>query len=448
MKEHRDWFKYLKWFLIVLAVLGVLLVAAVWGLRYYVRRGMTAAEIAEMDRFFSEPVEIPEEWSKVEPFPEDVVLAAERLRTLCTEPGGAQAARSWRETLERLGRGEDLEPGEREEIEETLQSRGEYFEALIVLASLPGYEMDAFPGNDDEDRSTRMPGYSRIDQILLGQRYLLLRAHSLGESGDCAQAFDTCIATLRLFHHHPASTTLNHMLSVSVTSQVCRTILHLASICDDEHTLERALEELGRVSRERSSCDMSDPPLLDLIGILREYARDGGDVDLSSGQTRADLMHQRVEFLNQETGARNLSLDAPIIGRITAESLYRISIPVMWKAREDWLASLPDLDLTRLALASRIYELRTGEKPTGMDDLVPDYFPEPLVDPLSKMPYLWSERWESFYSVGLNKQPEVDSMTLDEDGDLVGGDDTAAIPGQGIVTGHVPRPSRRRPRPR
>ncbi len=57
-------------------------------------------------------------------------------------------------------------------------------------------------------------------------------------------------------------------------------------------------------------------------------------------------------------------------------------IEILGKARSDF-------DLARLALAARIVELETGTRPTEQASLIPRFFQEPLVDPLTQKPYVW-----------------------------------------------------------
>lgn len=55
-----------------------------------------------------------------------------------------------------------------------------------------------------------------------------------------------------------------------------------------------------------------------------------------------------------------------------------------------------DFDLARLALAARIVELETGTRPTDKSQLIPRFFPEPLVDPFTQGPYVWDASMEQF----------------------------------------------------
>ena len=63
----------------------LLLLAGVWhGGQYYVRHTYIDPELSAkqreyLDRFFTEIVEIPEEWQEAEPFPEALVEASEQL---------------------------------------------------------------------------------------------------------------------------------------------------------------------------------------------------------------------------------------------------------------------------------------------------------------------------------------------------------------------------------
>lgn len=65
-------------------------------------------------------------------------------------------------------------------------------------------------------------------------------------------------------------------------------------------------------------------------------------------------------------------------------------------------ASLAHIRLLRLAIANRIIEIETGAKATSSTAFVPRFFPEEPLDPFSDKPFLWDALRQRFYSVGRN----------------------------------------------
>ena len=68
---------------------------------------------------------------------------------------------------------------------------------------------------------------------------------------------------------------------------------------------------------------------------------------------------------------------------------------------EEWVhEARAAYDLARLELAARIEELEGRLRPTRVEDLAPEYFDAPLLDPFTGKPYLYSATREAFYSIG------------------------------------------------
>ena len=83
--ESKGSFRWLRCCSIFFLVGVLLIIATILGVRWYFNRliykDMSPEEIAEMDRFFEEPIGIPEAWQQVEPYSFELIEAAENVRT-------------------------------------------------------------------------------------------------------------------------------------------------------------------------------------------------------------------------------------------------------------------------------------------------------------------------------------------------------------------------------
>jgi hypothetical protein len=114
-------------------------------------------------------------------------------------------------------------------------------------------------------------------------------------------------------------------------------------------------------------------------------------------------------FGAEPTGFKSLGyrLGSPIISPI----LFRIATPNFGEARTREKVALAKYDLLRLFTANKLYFLEHHKEPERMEDLVPEYIPELLIDPFTeKEPF----RKESFfYSIGPDKIDQKGAVPYD-----------------------------------
>jgi len=371
---------------------------------------MPAWEIAEMEAFFEEPVELPEEWRKVEPFPEDLVTAGRELRENLQTANAEAWSERWRPVFETLQSGRTISESEWSDLRKALGEFRNVPGAAARFVEIPGYDLEAFPPTDPDS------GYIDGHSLYLAPEILCLNSYLLAHDGNWAEAFHPCLTCLRMAERHPASSCVTHSLAIIWERNAARCLSNLAGECDDIGARRALLVEMNRLDGKINLDAFTDPLLIDSVGRLRWYARRGKSVGLESGLTRADLFRRSQDAQGEEPEplrfsylfgtygrlvlARSVFIrDAPF-SRLGGEHFYRYIMPNYRAGRIDEQAAEADFDIARLTVAARIEELETGRPPGDVSALVEKYFPGGLTDPFADAAYRRDPRGNTLYSIG------------------------------------------------
>lgn len=165
--------------LLLMLAIGVV---ALFGIRWYVARmvekDMTPEEIVRMERFFNEPVEIPKTWQEVEPYPDELIEAAMELRNQWKP---MEEFPQWFDSssgpLYKLRQGQALTSEEWDEIGQMVENYEDFLPAVTKFVNLPGYELQAFSGEDAADKLfIVVPNFLLIQRVT---KLFCLQAHYL-----------------------------------------------------------------------------------------------------------------------------------------------------------------------------------------------------------------------------------------------------------------------------
>lgn len=418
--ESKGSFKWLRCCSIVFLIFVLLIVATILGARWYfnqlIHKDMSPEEIAEMERFFEEPIGIPEAWQEVEPFSFELVEAAENVRAKWNALGEPPALldEDWSAIRDQLRAGKPLSPNQWEAIGQVVETYEDYMAAVTELVNLPEYELQAFPPEEPDDYK---PDFLMMQQTA---KLLCLQAYAQGHRGEWKPAFESALTAMKLGSRHPASHLITHLLAFAAEGIAADCLTALARDCDDPATLRSTLDEMNRIDPQINLDNLVQAMLIDEIGMLREFKRQGYSVDLDPNQTGSDLFRQHLAIAQEASaipsstsGTGSKTEAETFLPDMMLRMLYNIARPNFLETHIRERLAKSKFDLARLALASRIAQLEGGTISGSTLQFVPKYFPENLQDPFSSAPYIWDSSAEVFYSVGPDTQSENNRLRYD-----------------------------------
>jgi hypothetical protein len=396
----------------LLVILVLLYCVGLFVARSYVRRDMTDEEIAAMERYFDEPVEIPEAWREVEPFPRAVIEAGDRLRNDWSFLAEAENWERWGTQVDKLQTGRPMEDEDWTVVEQVVTEHEGVRKAIAELLSATGYELQAFPGSSPD---ADIPNF--LLATLLAKE-MALATHLEAERGHWDQAFEPSVVTFRMTRRHAASHLITHLIALACQRITSHCIARVAPVCDDPQALRYLLEEMNRLDPQINLDLLENGHLVQIVGQLRGFVREGQQVDFVSKKPLRYFDWQVIECYGRRLEepvppARKMLSLLPGASRIWEELIYKLYTPNVPEARVRELATKAEYDLARLTVAARIHQLETGKAFESVDDLASRYFAEPLTDPFSDDAYRWDSQEHCFYSVGPDKADHGAGMTYD-----------------------------------
>ncbi len=405
------------------AMLVCLLVGmGVAGLRWYMLRQIPVSELAEFERFRSEPVNFPVEWAEAEPYDPALLAAEEDVSSAWTAVGGRIRAHLGRSSdadiLTRIQKGEVLSEDDLTTLVQLVADSRPFLDESSRTLAFSDYQMSAAP-----------PGLAThdFDSARVGARSAAATAHNYARQEQWDTAFDYALLPLRRAQRHPATGLITHMVAIASEAVVLKSMARLALECPDAGVLRRTLRSMTELRERLIFDELNDPQLLDNLAMLRDYRRGGYPVDLAPGKPmsyyRNLVIEGQLEFPTWMV--ENLPPGDPLLPRyqrlVTGPAhllpggppvlfkLANVFIPeAIWKfgshsfqehrIREQVVQA--GYDLTLLLLARRILELEGKTPPEQVSAYVPEFLPSEPLDPFSGAPYLWDATGQRFYSVG------------------------------------------------
>jgi hypothetical protein len=369
-------------------------------------------ERTAINRTLNDPLEIPPEWQTVKPFSNEILAARDnllpdvkiwsipKLAEGPLPPDGIQRYATNQEGpyLEKLRHKEETSESDWEKIHALIEEASSFSKRLTAFAALSDYDLEAFPGLRKEGDHEEVSSYQVLQ---IGARRLSLSAHWLAHTGDWENAFKTSIETLNLAKRHPASQILTQLIAASVEIGTCADFAALSSTCKHHDLLISVLPKLLD-HKELFNLDiLSKATEIDVIGSLREAARNGKAVDLSSGRP-GRYYFQQLQSLTTQAPLPNPKTPSKEPS-IFDEIFFRLLVPNTKEYGIRMMAAKTYFDLACLTIANRIRQLEGGKKSSDLTGIVPSLLPEEPIDPYAEAPYLWDATLETFYSVGPDK---------------------------------------------
>jgi hypothetical protein len=421
MSESHGISRYLRTAAFILAGLSVLLAAGIFGLRYSVRQGMSAADIAEMERFFTEPVTLPVAWRTIEPFPAELIESCDALENAYSTATAKAQSDDFDWSIrylpsERILKGEALEDAEWEQLTSFVERYQLVGEAARKFSTAPDYDLNV------TETGTQSMGVC----MYVTAQYLWAEGCLHAREGRWREAFEDALLSLRLARRHEVSTLGVHSHALAIESGGARLAGYLAQLCDDPGTLRWALEEMNRLAPKLDINTRQDVKLISVIGDLRWYARQGAVVDLDSPAPRGYFFGQTIDLYRTSGRLAGASWKERAAARhwgqfrSSAEFMYKTALPHLgkgWAWRE--METRAEFDMARLEIAKRIEELENPGEIPPPGDLLAKYFPDGLEDPFSPgNSYQWYEKGRHFYSVGPSRRRGRGNAPITIEGEL------------------------------
>lgn len=374
--------------------------------RSVVSSDMTPQEYAAMRTFLDQPLTFPEDWQVVPPFSEELLHALDQLHHAlesCRIPPPGDNGDISSEDLKESQVFQVLRTGQRLGAEEEALARqisasAEIFlSAASSLAAVSHYEAEAL--------FSLSAFHQEIGDLQVGAMWLHTRAFLQAAEEDWLGAFDTLLTTLKMARRHPASRITTHLFAHWLDLSTTLYIASLADRCPDSTVLRNVLRQMNELDPSIHLDCLRDPFAVESIGMLRAYARQGLGVDLTPGKGGGYYLRQyyKAAELGEDAG------DVPLPDQVTKvdffpdEWFYDLAYLDVSVATVRERYAKAQYDIARLFLDSRIAELESGVPGTEKAPFVPEFFPDPLVDPFTGEAFLWDQSTGSFYSPGPDK---------------------------------------------
>lgn len=399
--EERQPRGCLRKLVIAALVLLILFAIGVAGLRWWaieqLKKNIGAAKYQEIHQFMMNPVTIPPEaqkFTRISPELQTALLTfesgfvpIEQLTVNVFEAGWAAGFPS----------PESMTEQELTSLSLYLKTAGPWVDQGQALAHRSDFDadcVDAFSGSTGDI-------YVAVREVV---KVLHWRAAAAAKSGNYPEALEDAIEILRFARRSPYSREFTHTRALAACTRATSAVVDISRRVTDIGALEHTLSELRSL---RSQTDLNLSPAgkaSEIIVGLRAVAQGGLPVNLSSGQTGADLFDQL--FINQNQAGWYLNRFKKPLTRLGSFFGLRETVasmlfwPDVQASHQKQILATAQFDLTEIFVASRIRKLKTGDDVTSLSVLVPEFFRSAPTDPFSGVSYKWSGRWKQFYSVG------------------------------------------------
>jgi hypothetical protein len=424
--------KILKKFLIAVTVIILLAGAGLILIRRWTFSKMSPDMKVRYNEWNSTPLHFNPADIESLPFQEATVQAAIKFREeweKYKEPA-IEIAGEYKKYI----KGEDDSATKTISIDEELPKLDPLIQALQQIIERDDYEIDALLAGEDPKEMSGIPVPNFL-QLQVSLKILGLKAFQLMNDEKTSEALNMAETMIRASKSHLYSTLICQLITIAGHSMGSQTWYYVISRCDDPELLRYALIRQNELApRKGFIAPDIDVMVSDQIGSIRMAQRFGIASDIE-GKTGREIMGEwfRVEAEFQENvvlpivsdpseierikktidgyrktsaifGAEDadlISLGYHLASPIVSPILFQISSPNFGEAKTREKVALAKYDLLRLFTAKKLSFLERQKEPENMEDLVPDYLPELLMDPFTgKEPF----RKESFfYSTGPDK---------------------------------------------
>lgn len=295
--------------------------------------------------------------------------------------------------------------------------------AVQELATCPGYAMESVVDTDMGRVVSLGAIHCRV--FYDAGKLLTLRSRQFARAGDYTAASHEAVEIMLMCRGRKGADLIGQLIAVQLENLASRCLSRLCKGCTDPVLLRKLVSVMDEVTTEMTQVNMSDAPVTDMIGALRQARRAGAAVDLSSPQPYANLFDQWIASMQHGEApfwnAPSFPHDEQNAFRLFMFSNFARPSSSEATTREKTAAGL--FHLTRLALATRLSELERGRLVSGAADLIPAYLATVPQDPFSSTPLSWSPEKKWFYSVAPDRRDgRADTLYDPTNGTLSSGD--------------------------
>ncbi|MBN1903370.1 hypothetical protein JW926_18775 [Candidatus Sumerlaeota bacterium] len=434
--------KIWKKLLIVVTIIVMLSGAGLILIRTWIFSKMSPDERAHYHEWSSKPLHFNPSDIEALPFEMETKRAAIKFREEWDkyEKSAIEIAREYNKHIR--GEKSDAESTKTISLEEELPKLEPLIQAFERLVERDDYEIDALVEGEDRVVNSMIPSANFL-QFQVNMKILGLKAWLFVNDGKTSEALQIAKTMIRASKSHLYATLISQLIVIAGHSMGTEIWHYIIARCDDPELIRRALmRQNGLVPKKGFLPPGIDLMISDNIGTIRKAQRYGIPSDID-GKTGREIMGEwfrvEAEYLeniipgsgpsktygteNQASGFRVnsamfggevkdiRSFSARLFSPVICPFIFRVMAPNFVEAQIREKAVLAKYDLLRLFTAKKLYLLEHKKEPKNMEDLVPEYIPELLIDPFTeKEPF----RKESFfYSIGPDKIDQKGGLLYD-----------------------------------
>ncbi|MBX7245701.1 MAG: hypothetical protein K1X53_09380 [Candidatus Sumerlaeaceae bacterium] len=267
------------------------------------------------------------------------------------------------------------------------------------------------------------------------------KALVLALDGQSTAAMEMAVTSLRLAVRHPASTLITHLISLAIVNSTSRVIARVALNCQDLPTLKFALTTMNDLATSVNLASMPDCHLIDVIGTLRQYGREGYPVHIDLNRSAVVLARPITDMVTgfYHWKIAHLPEGDPVrvgLEKFCKDAQYEPLPPPVAAFRKlsAWVSeyyllstNVPNLDdsflrekdakaqydMARIVLANRIVSLEDGQTSKSLQERVTQSLGDEPKDPFDGQPFRLTPDGKSVYSVGPDKVDDRGQILFD-----------------------------------
>jgi|GEM_PF-1393735 len=411
MKKHK--------FLTIFISILVLLFLVHLGLRIFVEQKvfskMGPGGEKDYKKWVTEEVIIDPSEIKAPPFLPETEKAAQNFREQWEElkERALDISSKYRDYL----RSEDKPTTQLEALFKELPEMQPLLSAMEELSQQPDYEIEALAAGQKPEEVKNIP-FPNFLSWQVTQKLFSLKSYKLLLEEDFSGALEHAEKIIRCSKTHKYSTIIANLIGIAGYSIGAKAWIKAVDDCDDPALLKKTLDQQNMLAPQEPFFDPDlDPSVLDNLGTIKTAHRYGiqGDIRGKTGRElwgEAFLVEARfreqlilphltdpkdIEWQekmiqnNRQTSAlfggeiKNIKgLGYALMSGILDPVFYNIARPNFSEMGTRDRVSRAKFDLLRIHTAWKLFTLEKGEEPKTLEDLCPEYLPEPLIDHFSK----------------------------------------------------------------
>ncbi|MBN2326676.1 MAG: hypothetical protein JXR73_05930 [Candidatus Omnitrophica bacterium] len=393
----------------VLGIIFIILIITYLGLKTaantWLRNAFGPQLYAQMNEFFNNPVDLPDEYFQNRTAEPAALEAGKNIDALYEK---YQISQFDLNPFESIRENKPLTDEEKQKLNRDLQNAKPFLDALLPFSARPDYEMGAWALYENGV----LPNFQTMQ---ISAKCLLLRAHASAEAGRWREAFENALAVHRLSKRHPASYLITHLVAIAMQNMASHAVMTYAPSCADADALQTALSEMNRLDQDINLSMLEKGLIIDFIVELSRFQQEDPSIDLTPGRKGRYYFRQYMDHILSKQVDGSLYDNSPPAWMIKlARSLgfrrqvdqlfYGISTPNIQNAVVREKTAVSKYHIAQITLASRLYEIKTGNPPARLADLAPDYLNRRPVDPFADhetgSDYRFQPARKIFYGLG------------------------------------------------